>query len=135
MNKDLWRIGADVPAGFRTGILQRFHARHPQVFCKQITWAYGVDGDFYFPTWDLKCSVYGYHETATTQALALCVDEREYRPDGKLFHLTISTANGVPPVKAGELMVAHGIRPVAPIDCWLKFERFPLWKQKASMAA
>jgi hypothetical protein len=103
MAKNRWRIGGAIKGSKRDLLLRMFKPRLARVYCQSLTWAYGVQGDFLFPDGVRDVRIVGIHRTDTTEALICTVDGEAFRPDGKRFHITLSTAADVAPAQAGHI--------------------------------
>ena len=137
MSTRFWRIGAKVPADVRARLIEAYPPRFPDVFCDSITWAYRVEEDYSFSTEVQECIVIGHHRAETHDALQLLLSNRPYRPDGKLLHITMSTAPGVQRAQTGDFRPEEVI--LIPQDQRIAFpvrlERFPLWNSRAKKRA
>lgn len=88
--------------GTREFILSQHKPAHANVFCRHITMAYGVMRHYPVPQGSQRVTFVGEVNQNGAQALIVLVNDKLRREDGKLFHLTISTAPGVPPATAGD---------------------------------
>lgn len=99
--------------GVRSELLKAIPPVFENVYAKAITIAYGVDASFKIGDESFGVDIYGIHRDFDTQAL-LCAVAGMYTQDslqaylgnqpaglGVPLHLTISTAPGVPPARAG----------------------------------
>lgn len=77
-----------------------FAPAHPNVVAEHVTHTY-PSPDPAPPAGTV--TVVGYAADDRADTLIVAVDGDVYRPDGRLFHLTYSLADGVRPVYAGEL--------------------------------
>jgi hypothetical protein len=101
MTNSVRTVVADLDFDTRHRILGAFSPVHPNVYAHHVTAAYR----------DVNVRVVGMKEAIVTgqvmndrvQVLLLRVDGDDYRPDGKLWHLTISTADDVPPKEGGDV--------------------------------
>ena len=80
------------------------------MFCFGVTRAYGVPKDFLYPTKPLQLFLHGIHTGTGAEALVGELSDPanpnaiwSERPDGKTVHITLSTAHGIPPARAGEI--------------------------------
>jgi hypothetical protein len=124
MSNNIRTVSGSLSNGQRDLILRRFYPRFDNVFCVQITWAYNVPQDFDYPRQMLDLTLTGHHIGDGHEALVgRLTDPGEVtsfpggplgmlRPDGKLVHITLSTADGIPPARASEIEM----RDVAPVD-------------------
>jgi hypothetical protein len=132
-NKNLWRIGADVPRSSRDFLLRRFPPTFDNVHCTALTYAYRVSEDFQYPRKSLDVAIYGYHRFENDhEALLVRVNGQMFRPDGKRFFIALSVAPGVEAVRAAEIdsdsisMLGTEIRLTN-----ILLRRFPLWQRQA----
>jgi len=91
-------------------LLAQFPPRHPNVFCRHVTMAYR-DCDL---QWSLKpqlAMVIGEVVTSRFYTLALKLHGSHLRPDGRPWHITVATADGVPPAAAQEFD-SNEVRPL-----------------------
>lgn len=93
-------------AGTRDYILSRWPPRHQNVYARYVTLARDVGPGYNLPIAPQRITVWGTHEGNGTQSLAVMIGdpgrERVSQPNGRLFHITISVADGVPPAEAGK---------------------------------
>jgi hypothetical protein len=120
MSSNLYRVGYDLTQDVRDSLLRTFRPRHALVYCRNITWIYGCSADFEdFPKQPMACVIVGHHIGPDHEALVITLDDQATRPDGKLHHITLSVAPGVPPARAGEIDPAF----VVDVEPW----RVPLF--------
>ena len=135
MNQLHSRICADVSSSTRAQLLRMFPPRFSQVFCKSVTWAYRVTDEFEFSPLAADIKVYGHHQTDEHEALLVDLGGHRLRPDGKRLFLTLSTAHGVEPAKAGEI-VERNIRKLDyKVIFTTQLRRVPLWVQAPEIMA
>lgn len=103
MKPQYWRIGASLDAQHRVALLETFNPAFPNVHANGVTYAYRTLSSFVYPQELLECHIYGYHIGDGHDALLVTIDGNKTRPDGKLFHITLSTEDGVPPAQAGQI--------------------------------
>jgi hypothetical protein len=97
------RVHAQLPTKSRDLLLRMFRPRLPNVYCQSITYAYGFGVENLIPAGTPKCIIVGIHRTLRHEALVCTLDGQAHRPDGKPFHITLSTAHDVPPAEAGDI--------------------------------
>jgi hypothetical protein len=119
-NKKL-RVYAQVPGKTRDLLLRMVKPTLAQVFCQGLTYAYGVTSETSYPTAPVKVLIVGIHRTKRHEALVCSLHGDTQRPDGKLFHITLATAPGVPPAEAGDINMAD-VEPISPITLDLQFK-------------
>ena len=104
-------ISAPLTHAERRRIFRRFPPVHPNLFGRYVTMAYrDVSGLAPSPV-PVIAIVTGEVVTARFQALALGISGGGYRPDGRPWHITLSTADGVAPGEAQHFEIEN----VAPI--------------------
>jgi len=107
MTNSVRTIAADLDFDTRHGILGMFPPIHRNVYAHHVTAAYR----------DVNVRIHGLKTAIVTgqvvndrvQVLLLRVDGDDYRPDGKLWHLTLSTAEGVPPKEGGDVTFGESV--------------------------
>ena len=104
MKSRKWRVSADLPNPTRALLLRTYPPRLDQVHLRAITWAYGVEQDFQFNTDNQECVLTGLHRTGQHEAFTVQLDGESFRPDGSRLFLALSTAAGLPPVAAGQIV-------------------------------
>ena len=117
-------VAAAQPAGYsgwvltaRAGLLAALEAagagpRHEVVVCEHVTYRY-PDDDL-APALD-EVRVVAVAADARVQALMAEVAGQRVRPDGRIFHITYSIAEGVPPVQSNQLLARCAGEPIIPI--------------------
>ena len=133
MNNSHFRAAADVPHIVRAELLRLFRPRLGRVFCKSITMAYQVTSEFACSNEMTEATVYAIHRSDEHEALLISVAGDKRRPDGTRFFLTLSTAPGVAPVRAGEIDPARIVL-VDRVVFGVQFKLHPLWQQQPEMA-
>lgn len=129
MRKQHWRVGADLSQRDQKALLEAFPPNFKNVFCRSLTMAYKVTDDFQFSKEDIPVEVYGYHQGDGHEAILVKLGHAgvKRRPDGRLYAITLSTAEGVPPAAAGEIdpkkiKVLHNQHSFT-----VRFKAWPLW--------
>ena len=99
MSNKHWRIAAKFSSAERATLLATFAPQFPNTYCTGITYAYRATREYNFPQGSIDARIYGYHRGEGHDALLVELGQAgmKRRPDGKLFHITLSTADGVPP--------------------------------------
>lgn len=103
-----FHVRADLPDNLRDILLKKYRPAFPNVFARSVTLAYGV-GRFYEVPSQITVTVYGVHKGSGTDALLVMVDKQLVQPkrEGEDFerpyHITLSTAQNVPPAEAGKV--------------------------------
>ncbi|SNS51271.1 hypothetical protein SAMN06265795_103152 [Noviherbaspirillum humi] len=101
----------------RRRILERFPPRFGDVACHHVTERFGVPpGKTRLPE-PAEITVVGYACDASLEALVVTVNGRTQRPDGRVFHITLSLDRslGRKPAQANEMIAASGWREVEPL--------------------
>lgn len=89
--------------------------KHENVFAEHITCEYGVPEDTELPSQVDSVVVVGIAENDKVQALVVKVGANTQRPDGRLYHITLSTADGIKPFESNMLLESEGFSPIEPI--------------------
>ena len=97
-------IVADLSDDIRDQILNFFPPLHCNVYCWHVTAAYKHCN---VVVEDGIAIITGIVNTDRVQVLLLNINGSDFRPDGKPWHLTLSTAEGVPPKEGGEVALSH----------------------------
>ncbi len=117
------RIAAQVSSKTRELLLRHVPPNLAQVFCQNITYAYDVTSDAQYPQSPVTATITGVHRTAQHEALICTVNGQAFRPDGKRFHITLSTSPGVKPAEAGNNIDDDRIERLStPIEIEVLFE-------------
>jgi hypothetical protein len=99
----------------RRDLLKHFEPKNPEVICHHVTYQFPASvGDL--PPAVREAHVVGYAEKDGLEALVVEINGNTKRPDGKLFHVTLSLdrTKKIKPVHSNDL-VASGYKHVAPI--------------------
>ena len=91
-------------------VLKLITPLHTNVFASHVTYEFGVPNNSSLPL-EAELKVVGYACDKKAQAFVVSVNGSIYRPDGNIYHLTISTANGVKPVYSN-VMLESGWVPI-----------------------
>lgn len=103
----------------KEAVLTQFPAIHDNVFAQHITFEFGVPNDSPLPAMPERVFVVGEVSNCECQALIVEVDGAIYRPDGGVFHITISTSDDVKPVTSNDV-IKQGWSESAPLAIWAK---------------
>jgi hypothetical protein len=101
----------------RAAILERFPPKFSDVICHHVTERFGVPGSKKFMPVPAEIIVVGYACDATLEALVVTVNGKTARPDGMVYHITLSLERsaGRKPVDSNRLIAAAGWSSVAPL--------------------
>ncbi|WP_394222689.1 hypothetical protein [Alteromonas gracilis] len=88
---------------------------HSNHFMHHITVDFGIPNDSRLPPRPNNVQVIGVASDNKAQALVVAVDGKTERKDGKLFHVTVSTADNVKPFYSNRLLES-GYTPTNPIS-------------------
>jgi hypothetical protein len=101
----------------RAAILERFPPKFSDVICHHVTERFGVPGSKKFMPAPADIIVVGYACDATLEALVVTVNGKTARPDGMVYHITLSLERsaGRKPVDSNRLIAAAGWSSVAPL--------------------
>lgn len=107
----------------RAAILERFPPRFSDVICHHVTERFGVPGSSKFLPLQAKIMIVGYASDASMEALVVTVNGTTARPDGSVYHITLSLerSEGRKPADSNRLIASSGWTMVAP----LLIEAFP----------
>ena len=84
-------------------VLELITPLHSNVFASHVTYEFGVPNNSPLPL-EAELKIVGYAYDKKAQAFVVSVNGSIYRPDGNIYHLTISTADGVKPVYSNTLL-------------------------------
>ena len=101
----------------RAKILATFPPKFPQVRAHHITVKFGLSKEDRVPH-QAKIEVIGYACDESLEALVVTVNAKERRPDGNIYHITLSHTANRKPAQSNNV-IAQGWEPVDPfsIDC------------------
>jgi hypothetical protein len=75
----------------RAKLLAQFPPKYPRVIAEHVTLEFGVPGDTPPPVMPQSVTIVGYVDSGDgVEGLTVEVDGEARRPDGKLFHITMS---------------------------------------------
>jgi hypothetical protein len=132
MSNNVRTVSGSLSNDQRALLLRQFYPKFDQVYCVQVTWAYNVPEDFDFPRQLLNLTISGHHVGDGHEALVARLtdpgDQSRFpagplgliRPDGKPLHLTLSTASGIPPARAGDIDLGK-VLAVKPVSLRIRF--------------
>lgn len=128
MSRGFFRVALDIPVPVRATLLRQYPPGLPVVLAQSVTWAYRVPNDFSFNRAAQPVVVYGIHRDARTEALLCRIGNTDFQPlqPTRPLHLTLSTAEGVPPVEAGSLDLANAILFTEPFVFTARLQAFAL---------
>ena len=127
MKHSKFRVFGNISEAQRKLLLRMVSPAFENIFCLAVTYAYGVTDDYPFPSGDVELVLDGYHRGYGCDALTgylrsgIGIPLRR-RPDGKIFHVTLSAMDGIAPASAGDID-ADLIRPIEPITLSVRLER------------
>jgi hypothetical protein len=101
----------------RAAVLERFPPRFGDVICHHVTERFGVPASKKFMPAPAKIVVVGYACDVSLEALVVSVNGRTARPDGLVYHITLSLdrSKGRKPVDSNGVIAAAGWSEVAPL--------------------
>jgi hypothetical protein len=107
----------------RAAILERFPPRFSDVICHHVTERFGVFGKTRRMPQPAQIMVVGYACDASLEALVVAVNGMTARPDGMVYHITLSLdrSKGRKPVDSNQVIASAGWSRVEP----LKIEAVP----------
>lgn len=83
-------IGYELTEESRNKLLERFNPKFPKVLCHHITEKFGVTRDTPEPEMPSSVNVVGYAGNDIIEALVVSINGSMTRPDGKVYHITLS---------------------------------------------
>lgn len=110
----------------RVRLLQAFAPKFPDVIAHHVTQTYGrpeLDEDQYGTSHVI--TVRGYVCDESLEAVVVSVDGVRQRPDGKLYHITLSLdrSKGRKPVESNQLIAAGPIQETPRVQLMSVFQR------------
>lgn len=101
----------------RAAILQRFPPKFSDVICHHVTERFGVPESKKFMPAPAEIIVVGYACDASLEALVVTVNGATARPDGMVYHITLSLerSEGRKPVDSNRLIASAGWGTVSPL--------------------
>lgn len=101
-------IGYELTEESRNNLLERFTPKFPKVICHHITEKFGVTRDTPEPEMPDNVSVVGYASNDIIEALVVSIDGSTARPDGKVYHITLSLdPSRAKPVMSNDLIAQN----------------------------
>lgn len=89
----------------REKILAKFKPTYSNVVCHHITAKFGVSADEPIPAQPTSVKIVGYVDSKTgVEGLLVEIDGSTKRPDGKLYHITLSLGQGRKPVETNDVI-------------------------------
>jgi hypothetical protein len=101
----------------RAALLKKHPPKYPEVIAHHVTHAFGVKKESRVPEHPKSVEVIGHVDDGKgVQAAVVKVDGREFRPDGKRYHVTISIdrSKGRKPVHSNDVISDLGYTTVRP---------------------
>jgi hypothetical protein len=101
----------------RAAILERFPPRFSDVICHHVTERFGVPRRKELVPKPAQIVIVGYASNAALEALVVSVNGLTRRPDGLVYHITLSLdrAQGRKPADANHLLATQGWSAVEPL--------------------
>lgn len=101
-----------LPEAERERLLKSIKPAYKNVIAHHVTYEFGVDDTHPLPPDVFRASIYGIaNDGAGVQTLVVDVNGDGKRPDGKLFHITWSLADGRKAVESNKLLETWPISP------------------------
>lgn len=106
----------------RTALLHHFKPKYSEVICEHVTYKFPAKSNEDLPPAAHEAHVVGYAEEPGLEALVVEINGSTKRPDGKLFHITLSLdrSAGKKPVHSNALLSKNGFKHVSPIPIHLE---------------
>ena len=114
-------LAYEVSRASREMLLKHFPPKYDEVICHHITVKFPAKAGDAFPPPAHEAHVIGYEDSKDgIEALVVEINGKRTRPDGKLFHITLSLdrSKGKKPVHSNDL-VNKGFQHVSPIPIQL----------------
>lgn len=108
-------------AGSRNDLLHHFKPKYPEVICQHITYKFPAKSTDELPPAAHEARVVGYEDSGDgIEAVVVDINGSTKRPDGKLFHITLSLdrSKGKKPFHSNELVNKKFLH-VSPITLYL----------------
>ena len=101
----------------RAALLERFPPRFSDVICHHVTERFGVPKSRKFMPLPAEIIVVGYASDASLEALVVTVNGTTARPDGLIYHITLSLerSQGRKPADSNRLIASNGWSKVPPL--------------------
>lgn len=101
----------------RAAILERFPPRFSDVICHHVSERFGVPGSSKVMPAPAAITVVGYTSDASLEALIVTVNGTTVRPDGSVYHITLSLERleGRKPADSNCLIASSGWTIVTPL--------------------
>jgi hypothetical protein len=127
MPNQVFMIRARFDDDQRSQLLDVFPPLFHNIYCRQLVWAYRIPDDFVWPQGPLAMTVTSHHVGDGHQTLVCSVAMKEEAVTmqalgNKRLHVTMSTANGVPPTSGGDIE-PDKVRPVEPLSLTIRLSR------------
>ncbi len=108
-------VAYNLTSSSREKILSSFTPKFTKVIAHHITLAFGVDSSYPLPS-NFQAKVVGYSNNENIECLVVEIAGNIYRPDGKVFHITLSHNEKAKPVDSNILLATKGYSPVSPFE-------------------
>ena len=107
----------EISPGSRAAILERFVPRFSDVICHHVTERFGVPRKHTRLPLPAEVVIVGYTCDLLQEALIVAVNGSTRRPDGLVYHITLSLERsaGRKPADSNQCIALLGWRPVAPM--------------------
>jgi hypothetical protein len=119
------RVVLPIPENVRAWIYRTFKPQHPDFYARWVTHAYGFRGDDIpeYPKGVQDVQVLGVYRGKNADALIVSVNGEDRRPDGALYHITLSVAAGERPADSWRDIDPSNIEPVKGVRPFKQFFR------------
>ena len=105
-------------SGSRLAVLERFPPKFSDVICHHVTERFGVHGSSERIPAPAEIKVVGYTSDSSLEALVVTVNGNSIRPDGLVYHITLSLdrLKGRKPVDSNRVITLAGWCAVEPLS-------------------
>lgn len=105
----------------RIALLKKFEPKYPKVICEHVTYKFPANVGDNLPPEVNDAHVIGYQNGDGIEALVVEINGTTQRPDGRLYHITLSLdPTKKKPVHSNDLLAQNGFMRVNPISISLE---------------
>lgn len=112
-------LAFELTPGARTGLLERFTPSFKRVLCQHVTVEFNLDEQKAQKLQEefqgAALQVVGHRCGDGVECLVVSVNGSPRRPDGRIYHITLSLSEGHKPVESNVLIQQHGYQSCVPI--------------------
>jgi len=109
-------LAYELSGASRAMLLRKFEPKYPKIICEHVTYKFPAQQGDDMPPIVKNAHVIGYQNGDGIEALVVEINGSSKRPDGKLFHITLSLdPTKKKPVHSNDLLAQNGFSRVTPI--------------------